>query len=605
MNQVPGNRKRPLAFVGAAGLVLVGVLLIAGFMATANRTGRNQERTETRGEREHGEGAHGDEDMIRFDPASLRSAGLEMEPARMRPVSFRLAVTGGVEPNLGVVVLVTPRVAGKITSVRANMGSSVGAGQTLATLASSELAAAQAAFRQASSRVRVAGVNLERQKKLAGLGEFGRHKLEEARAAAVTTQGEVDRLRSELSAAKSAVVEARSDLAARHGEVASEEAEVASGDSEVAEAEGQVRSARAALSQAQTRARVAESRFNRTTVLLKEGLASRQQSEQDQAEAESAQADIDAARATIAQADAKVATARAHQQAAREKVRAAKGRVAESTAKIETAQSYQAQVQASLDAAGRRVEIAAQWLAREEEVYRGGFFTSKEIVEAEAALRQAELEREAAANGIRLIGGSPGGGDTLRVTAPIAGRVTERTVSLGETVTPERSLFQIINLESVWVQLSVYQKDLPAVRVGQRVTVTSDTAPGRTFSGAVSYIGDVVDETTRAVKVRAVIRNAGNTLKPQTFVRGTIRTELRTQAIAVPREAVQTLDGKAVVFVQGDHPGEFAARAVQTGDTVGGETIVTSGLETGDRVVTRGAFMVKAQAMKSELGHEH
>jgi cobalt-zinc-cadmium efflux system membrane fusion protein len=81
--------------------------------------------------------------------------------------------------------------------------------------------------------------------------------------------------------------------------------------------------------------------------------------------------------------------------------------------------------------------------------------------------------------------------------------------------------------------------------------------------------------------------------------------EARTQELVVPTEAVQTYEGKQVVFVQEDHPGEFEAREVQAGETSGGQTVIRSGLQAGERVVVRGAFTVKAQGMKGELGHEH
>jgi cobalt-zinc-cadmium efflux system membrane fusion protein len=230
--------------------------------------------------------------------------------------------------------------------------------------------------------------------------------------------------------------------------------------------------------------------------------------------------------------------------------------------------------------------------------------TSKEIVEAEAAVSQAQLERRAAAEHIRLLGGTPGGGDLLTVTAPLAGRVTERLVTLGETVTPERALFTVVNLRTVWVQLNVYQGDLPSIRVGQAVAVTSDTGPGRTLSGTISYIGDVVDETTHTVKIRCVVSNAGGVLKPQGFVRGTIATAGRTQALAAPRDAVQQLDGRPVLFVPAEKPGEFRPRPVEVGEKAGGLVEIRAGLKAGERIVTRNAFLVKAQAMKGEFGDE-
>jgi cobalt-zinc-cadmium efflux system membrane fusion protein len=89
------------------------------------------------------------------------------------------------------------------------------------------------------------------------------------------------------------------------------------------------------------------------------------------------------------------------------------------------------------------------------------------------------------------------------------------------------------------------------------------------------------------------------------FVRGRIGTAERQRGIALPREAVQTHEGKTVVFTEGSHEGHFDVREVRTAGTVDGRTVITAGLDPGERVVTRGAFMVKAQAMKSELGHKH
>ncbi|MBI3910200.1 MAG: efflux RND transporter periplasmic adaptor subunit, partial [Armatimonadetes bacterium] len=449
----------------------------------------------------------------------------------------------------------------------------------------------------------VAWSHLQRQRQLARLGAFGQPRVEEARAAAIAAQGEVATARNQVAAARNQVAEARSERAARDGEVASAAAEADSARSEVAEAESQLRALQAALAQAHTQVGVAQSRFERADLLLKEQLVSRQEWEQAQAERQRAQADVDAARASIAQGQAKIEAAKARLNAAQARAGAARGRRQQATASIETALARQAQAEAKLAAIQKQSEIASQALAREEAVFQGGYLTSQEIVAAEAAWRQAQLDQQAAADSVRLLGGSPGGTNALTVTAPLGGRVTERLVTLGEMVTPDRTLFTIINLHTVWLQLNVHQQDLPGVRTGQRVTVTSDIAPGRTFSGAISYVGDMVDETTRTVKVRCVVQNKGGRLRPQTFVRGTIATDVRAPVLAVPQDAVQTYAGKTVVFAQGERPGEFEAKEVQTGASVDGWTVIASGLAAGDRVVTRGAFIIKAQAMKSELEH--
>jgi len=607
------NRK----FLPVAAVLAALSLVVAGYLAGRSTDPRpsgtavvsepgHQEEGHGNGEAGgHEEAGHEEEGVVTFDEESLKLAKLQVEPVNLRSLQSRLALTGTVEPNLGGVVKVTPRVAGKITAVTVNVGDNVRTGQPLAQLASTDLADAQAAYRQARGRVALAANNLQRQRKLAGMGEFGRHKVEEARQREIEAHGEINAALNDIAAAKNEVAEARSEKAALQGDVAKSENEVASAESEIREAESQVRALRAALEQAQTQVKVAQSKFNRYDVLLKEQLVSKQDWEQAQADFQRAQSDVDAARANIEQGQAKVATAQAHRSAAQAQVRAATSRVQQASDKIETALSRQSQQEARLTTARKRDEVAEQVLAREERVYKGGFFTSKEIVEAEAGLQQAQSEQRAAGDRIRLLGGTPGGGNTVAVNAPIAGRITERLVTLGETVDPTKALFTVINLNSVWVQLAAQQKDLPVIRVGQAVTVNSDTAPGRTFSGTVSYIGDLVDETTRTVKVRAVIQNPGGLLKPQTFVRGKIAADVTASILAVPREAVQTHEGKTVVFVAGDHPGEFEAKEVKTGDTVAGLTEITSGIEPGAKVVTKGAFTVKAQAQKAELGHEH
>lgn len=490
-----------------------------------------------------------DHSLVRFEPASLKLADLGIETARYTRPASRLPVTGAVEPNLGGVVKITPRVAGKVTKVSATVGDTVRTGQALAVIASTELAEAQAAYKQASARVAAANSSLGRQKRLAGLGAFGRPQVEEARGRAVESSGATRTARNEVAAGRSEIAEATSELAAL----------------------------RAALSQAKTQADVSDSRFARADALLKEELIARQDWEQARADARSAKADVDAAAANVAKGEAKVRTAQSHLKVA----------------------------EAALAAAEAQSRIAGQALKREEAVYKGGYVTSKEILDAETALQEAKLARDAAADQIRLLGGSPGGGNHVAVTAPQGGRVTERAVTLGETVTPEQALFTVTNLETVWVQLNVYPKDMATIQTGQAVEITPDAAPGRIFTGTVSYIGDTVDETTRTVKVRCEIPNAGRLLKPSTFVHGAILGSSRAAVLTVPEAAVQKMGGESVVFVASDTAGEFETRPVTTGEKFGDAVTVTAGLKPGERVVVRNAFVVKAQAMKHELAEDH
>jgi membrane fusion protein, heavy metal efflux system len=483
---------------------------------------------------------------LQITQEAMELAEIQIAPSSTRLVAEKLPVSGTLEAGGDRLVKVTPRVAGKVVAVRAVVGDAVRAGQVLGLIESTELAQAQAAHRQAVSRVAVARNNLQRQRDLARLGAFGGPRVEEARRAATATQGEVNIGESEVSAASAEVAEAQSDVGAL----------------------------RAALAQAKTQVKVAQSRFERADLLLKEQLVSRQDWEQAQADQQRAEADVDAAQAKLEQGQAKVETAQAHLKAAR----------------------------AKFAEAGKRAQIASRALAREQAVYTGGYATSKEIVEAEAGLRQAELDQQAAAQAVRLLGGLPGGGSVVALTTPIAGRIQERNVSMGETVDTEHALFTVINLDQVWAQLAVTPRDLPHVRVGQRVELTAETAPGRVFTGPISAIANAADEKTRTVRVRCALANRDGALRPETFVRGHIITDVRRQRVVVPLAALQEHNGKETVYVAKDgHPGAFEVRHVKLGVTGDGWREVASGLQAGEKVAVNGTFYLKSEALKSSL----
>lgn len=484
-------------------------------------------------------------DLVVTDEA-MQLAEIKIAPAGRRLVADKLAVSGTIEAGGDRLAKITPRVAGKVVSVSAVAGDAVGAGQTLARIESTELAQAQAAYQNAASRVAVARNNLQRQRKLAELGAFGRPKVEEAQRSGIASQGEINVGESDVTAAAAEVAEARSQAGALQ----------------------------AVLAQTQTQVKVSESRFHRADLLLKEELVSRQDWEQAEADFQRAQADVDVARANLTQGESKIDTAQARLKAA----------------------------QAKLAEARNRARIAARVVAREEAVYQGGYVTSKEILEAEAALRQAELERQAAAQSVRLLGGSPSGGCVVALTTPIAGRVQERNVSIGETVDTEHPLFTVINLDQVWAQLAVTPKEMWLVRLGQRVELTADTAPGRIFTGAVSAIGTVADEKTRTVRVRCALANRDAALRPETFVQGRIVTDVRRERVVVPLEALQEHNGKPTVYVaKAGHPGAFDVRHVKLGVHGDGWREVAFGLEAGEPVAVNGTFYLKSEALKSSL----
>jgi RND family efflux transporter MFP subunit len=221
--------------------------------------------------------------------------------------------------------------------------------------------------------------------------------------------------------------------------------------------------------------------------------------------------------------------------------------------------------------------------------------TRSALKEAEASALRERGVLKAAQNRLRLLGVTPGGGSQVTITAPIGGEVEKRPINAGEVVTVGQTLAAILNTETVWVESDVYEKDLSRVRVGQRVTIAADAVPGRTFAGTISYIGGEVNPETRAVRVRTVVANPGERLKPNMFVRVAIASSGAESAVTVPQEAVQEDGAEQVVFIA-EGEGAYRRRVVRIGPTLGDQVVILSGMLPGEKVVTKGAYQLLAKA---------
>jgi len=221
------------------------------------------------------------------------------------------------------------------------------------------------------------------------------------------------------------------------------------------------------------------------------------------------------------------------------------------------------------------------------------------LASAEADFRQAQAEMERAEEFLHHLSPSEDGEDVV-VRAPAAGVVLERHVSVGTVVTPATDLIVISNLTAPWVVAEVPEREATSVHPGLPVWISVPAFPDERFDGKVDHIGESLDPQTRTVRVRAVVNNRRQRLRPEMYAN--IRIDVgRTGPVSVVAvDALQEVDGAAVVFVE-TAPGAFAKREVETGRQVDSWVEVLKGLEPGMRVVTRGAFLVKSQFMKSAI----
>ena len=183
--------------------------------------------------------------------------------------------------------------------------------------------------------------------------------------------------------------------------------------------------------------------------------------------------------------------------------------------------------------------------------------------------------------------------------SPLAGTVVERTVTPGQSVggDPSQVLFTVADLDVLQVVADVYERDLALVQAGQVATVTVEAYPGVQFPAAVAAVGDVVDPNTRTIKVRAWVNNESHKLKPEMFARLNLQIGDAAPFLAIPKEAVLEIDGKEFVYVE-EAQGRFVKRQVKVGTASGDQVRILEGLQSGERIVTKGAVLIKGQEAK-------
>jgi cobalt-zinc-cadmium efflux system membrane fusion protein len=188
------------------------------------------------------------------------------------------------------------------------------------------------------------------------------------------------------------------------------------------------------------------------------------------------------------------------------------------------------------------------------------------------------------------------------VRSPLDGEVIERNVAVGEAVTAEEDIFAVADLSSIWVDVTVYAKDIGAVRAGQVTTVKS-TDLGSEQTGRVSYVGPLVGEETRAATARIVLPNVGGRWRPGLFVTVSLVRARATIPMAVAADAIQTFRDWQVVFVRyGDW---FEARPLELGRRDGQWVEVLRGLKPGEQYAATNSFAVKAEIGKLGATHDH
>jgi len=261
-------------------------------------------------------------------------------------------------------------------------------------------------------------------------------------------------------------------------------------------------------------------------------------------------------------------------------------------------------------------ELAQLNHERESQLFRRGVGAQKNQFVSEAGLRVAEANLNAAEKKLHVLGFSEEEitliseshqvNPVVAVYSPIAGKVVENNVVLGEMVDESTEILTIMDLTLLWVDAEIYEKDIARIRTDQDVAITVPAYLDDVFSGKITYISDVLNEDTRTITVRTEVPNTGNRLKPGMFANVVIELNANGEAVAIPVEAVLDDQEEHLVFIRTGLR-QFEPRHVITGTRDDGFVEIVSGVEVGDEVVTNGNFQLKSRLYEALLkaGHVH
>jgi cobalt-zinc-cadmium efflux system membrane fusion protein len=254
-----------------------------------------------------------------------------------------------------------------------------------------------------------------------------------------------------------------------------------------------------------------------------------------------------------------------------------------------------------------RVDQTKAEVEREQRLMAGGASSERALLVAQAEHATAQAQLRAAEDRLATLGlGAGAAGQSVSLLSPIAGTVLKLDARVGQPVGPTDTLVVVGESDQVWLDVDVYERDLSRVHVGDDVKVTSIAFPQRVFEGKVDQLGATVDPERHVAEARIVLPNPDGALKPgmtaTARILGTPDGDGGATVLAVPRGAIQTVDGQPYVFVE-RAPGKYELRPIERGaDLDGSEVEIARGVGPNDTVVVDGAFILKSELLKSQMG---
>lgn len=256
-------------------------------------------------------------------------------------------------------------------------------------------------------------------------------------------------------------------------------------------------------------------------------------------------------------------------------------------------------------AAQKRLALSRITYEREKKLWEEKISAEQDYLQARNAMLEDEIAVQSARQKLQVLGGGAASGNNLtryEIRSPIDGIVTDKQIATGQVVKEDASIFVVADLGSVWVEMTVYAKDINSVKLNQQVTVRSG-ALNAEATGTITYIGALVGATSRTATARVVLQNHDAVWRPGVPVDVQLVADEVEVPLAVSVEGMQNLRDWKVVFAR--YGEAFEARPISTGRSDDRYIEILDGLLPGERYAAQNSFLIKAELGKAGASHDH
>jgi cobalt-zinc-cadmium efflux system membrane fusion protein len=250
-----------------------------------------------------------------------------------------------------------------------------------------------------------------------------------------------------------------------------------------------------------------------------------------------------------------------------------------------------AQYSSDLLNAQTNLAIAEKNLEKTDDMFKSGLASVPDTLAAAVQLQQAKAELDRVNRVLKINGGNTQG--EFEVRAPISGFIVQKGVTNNMTIRGDNStsMFTISDLKNVWIQANVYESNISLIHQGENVDVTTIAYPGKIFKGEIDKVMNVLDPTSKVMKVRVVLPNPGYLLKPEMYASITVTEKENKECLSVPSSSVIFDHSQNFVLVYHSRS-DVTITPVQVISAVGDKTFVKTGVTEGEQIISSQAILI-------------